>query len=163
MNFWPYEKVTYETNLSKRDALRLLVENLEVHRFGLTKDGKSKLFRGQVDGYSFKVSRMPRFRNHALLPVVIGQIEESGTGSVIRTKMRFHLLAMVFELFWVGMVCLFGAIGGALSINQSQTAGLITVAMLVFGYVIMVGTFNYESWKMQVCFRKLFDAKVRSE
>lgn len=124
MNFWPYEKVTYETNLSKQDALRLLVEKLEVHRFGLTKDGKSKLFRGQVDGYSFKVSRKPGFRNHALLPVVIGQIEESGTGSVIRTKMRFHLLAMVFELFWFGMVCLIGAIGGG-SLDKSISNGRV--------------------------------------
>lgn len=74
--------------------------------WGFGSDGTT--FRGRVEPSSFELVRRIRYRN-SFIPVIRGNVEASGKGSIIRLRMRMHAFVIAFMFIWM-----LGASAGAL-------------------------------------------------
>lgn len=166
MILFPNEDLTYGTKLSKHDVLRLIYDHLYAPGLRNSKNGKPKLFEGELDGYSFEISRRVYLRSRTWVPVVAGRIEDSADGAVIKATLRPTPYAMAFSVLWfssVGSVCIASLLWLAISSRSLPFPAILPFAMLLFGGVFEVGSFNYDAWRTKECFRKLFVAEDRSE
>lgn len=80
----------------------------------------------------------------------------------MRVRMTLATFVQVFMFIWLGIVgaASIAFISGALNGSEMSFTTLIPVFMFVFGVVLSVGGFKYESAKARKNLAKLFEATI---
>ena len=165
MLFAPFERLTIETPLTPEEVHQRLAEVIEPKRMFRFFSGNHKPYQGKLNDDRFEVTRIIHYRN-SFLPVIKGEIRPGLGGSVVDITMHPHIFVIVFMIIWFGIAgsLFFGLLCTALvSIWHStgeRTADLVGVifpaGFFVFGYVMVMGGFKFESVKSKAFFRELF-------
>lgn len=99
-------------------------------------------FAGKLEGHTFVISKVIRYRN-SFLPRISGTIYEDIDGTAIRIKMRLHTPVLIFIALWVTGV----TIAGVTTLLSRSISILIPLAMLLFLYLLATAAFKWESGK----------------
>ncbi len=164
MKYLPFEHIIYKTKLNEEELLLRLesiIEEKKIFRFRLFNNNESKPYEGQVEGNTFKISRIINYRN-SFLPVITGMVEKSFDHSTITVKMRLNLFVLIFLIVWFS-ITLFGSFALTikfLSDMKFDPMYLIPFGMLIFGYLIAILPFKFESKKSKNDFKMLFEAEI---
>lgn len=145
MKIVPYEKFQIDTDLSSIEvAQRIRTVTGKIKLFSLTPEYE---FRGRVSDSEFKIIKNILYRN-SFLPIVKGKIEQKGTGTSVTISMRLHLLVMCFLSIWFSGVGL-GCIVVISDLNAFTLPMLTPFGLLIFGVVLVSGSFWYEASKQK--------------
>jgi len=103
-------------------------------------------FEGELKNNEFEIKRIIRYRN-SFLPLIKGRVENSGDGTRLIIEMRINVSAALFMTIWCGFL----ALGISWTIifqddYEPDSIG-IPIAMLVFGYVLVMSGYLYEARK----------------
>jgi hypothetical protein len=163
--FSPYEKIIIDSALQSEDIVKRINENVEAKkfiRFDLWGEKKYKEFEGVVEENRFKVSRISRGRN-SFKPIVIGKIVENINSRTIVVRLRMDIFVYIFMAYWLGFagVAAAGATLTGISKGKFSSTTLIIYGMFLFGYLMMIISFNYESGKAKKYLENLFESKIR--
>lgn len=167
MKFFPSEKITYKTKLKEDEIVNRLSQIMEPEkriRLHLFQKGDSKSYEGKMVGRIFKMTRIIRYRN-SFLPIINGTIIPDFDGTTIEVKMRLHPFVAVFIGIWMGGVFLACLLMLIEILRTFQTKGfqpmlLIPFGMLLFGYVLTMAGFTYESKKTKKDLQRIFEAEI---
>jgi hypothetical protein len=167
----PYERLTIKSMLRAEEAQRKLEDIIEPRAF-MRWWTVNKPYEGKIEGSHFDVNRVILYRN-SFRPVIKGDIRPEMGGCSISISMSPHILVLVFMGLWLGGVGLgfLVALVSFLSsfVLKSPTIPfspealppmlLITGGMFVFGYVMSLCGFKFESVKSKAFFCSLFQAR----
>jgi|SRR5688572_7925814 len=171
MKFLPYERLLIHTTLSSEEVLKRLANVIEPERDSYTRlfEGHTKPYQGSIVGSHFEISRIIGYRN-SMLPVIEGDIQSESSGCSVYITMQPQVLIILFTIFWLGGsgLLLFGALVSLVwSLIQPRIIDpslvLIPGGLFVFGYVLFVGGFKFESIQSKKFLRELFEAKEVEE
>ena len=164
MKFLPTECFTYKTRLKESEIISRLSDHIEpekTFRFGIFGSGSTKNYEGQINGQTFYIKRIISYRN-SFLPRIYGIIERDLDGSIIKVKMKLHVVVKVFLCIWFGGVGL-GCVAFLIqAFNKSafDPMTLIPFGMLIFAYGLTMGGFKYESIKSNKFLQAIFEAET---
>ena len=164
MKYLPAENIVYKTKLKEREVINRLsnyIDEEKLIRFGLFGSSISKAYEGEISKESFDIKRIIGYRN-SFLPRINGIIEKDFDGTVIKVKMRLHILVVVFLCIWCGGVGLafFSFLYVSLNSNNLEGTALIPFGMLIFVYILTMGGFKYESRMSIKDLQTLFEAEI---
>jgi len=167
MKYLPFENITYQTKLDSEEVLKRINEVIEPKKTfrmtGIFGSGEYKPYEGSINGSSFSITRISRYRN-SFLPRIKGNIEKNFGKTEVNVKMRLHPFVLVFTFIW------FGKVGQAFLADLTTSIGkgnfeptiLLTLAMLLLGYGLTTGGFKYESIKSKKYLAELFEAENKN-
>lgn len=134
-------KFKIDTKKSKNEVIKILCKN--------TTESKKipfvyhdEFFIGKITDDSFKIYRNIKYKN-SFLPVIVGKLEEKNDGCTIIVKMRLQIFISIFLAIWFSGIiasCLI-----TLSVNFKMPYVLFPFALLLFGCLISILPFKYES------------------
>lgn len=164
MKFLPKENITYETKLSEEEIIKRLADVIEpekMFRGGIFGNKSTKPYEGKIDADEFNIKRIISYRN-SFLPRINGVIETHYDGTTIRVKMRVHTVVQVFLYFCMGNVGLgcIELITKFFSDPVFTPASFIPSGMMLFVYVLAMGSFKYESNKSKKDLQSVFEAEM---
>jgi hypothetical protein len=166
MKLTPFDQFVLKTNLSAEEVGRRLRDNTEREKSfsflpDLTGSRSTKAYVGLIQGNAFIITPVINYKN-SFLPRIKGHIETNGTETTVTISTGLHEFVFVFMMFWCGFASLATIMVLVSSIrNMSFEPGiLVTLAMLLFGYGLMTGAFNYESAKSRKKLAALLDASI---
>lgn len=126
-------KFTIETKKSKEAILKIIQENTSEHRsifLKSTKDYsenfKGEFFNGDVYFDSFRLHRNSTVAKSAP-PVILGTVEETDLGAIVKIKMRLDLSVIIFLFFWFSFVL----------IACMDSSNIIPLLMLIVGILMI--------------------------
>lgn len=152
----PYQKFEIKTRLEQeltRQKLAEIVEPRKLMRFGLSRN--HNLFEGEIEGTSFKISRIIHYRN-SFLPILVGQIQDDLDASTLQITARPHWFIILFWAFFALAV----AAGGLIAGDRSDLWAILP--MFLFFYVVPMAAFNWELSKAQKLLNAQFTADLYS-
>lgn len=167
MKFLPYENIHYVTSLQTDDLinrLEIITEKTKnpYPNYILCKyKFKTNTYIGELDGLTFSMRRNINYRN-SFLPLINGTIYTNESQTSIQVTMRLSLLVIVFMTIWCGG-CLFACYPIVFSLFTNEdfkSFQLIPLFMTLFGYLLTLGGFKYESIMTKKDLKKLFEANV---
>jgi len=166
MRFLPFENITYETRLSSEEVLKRIHEIIEPKKTfrmtGIFGSNNHKPYQGSLNGNSFNITRIIGYSN-SFLPRITGLVEKDFGLTKIHVKMRLHLFVLVFMSIWcvgLGFGCLV-FLAASLGKGTFEPTAFIPLGMLLFGLVMVTGSFKYESIKSKKYFAQLFEAEIK--
>ncbi|PKN93757.1 MAG: hypothetical protein CVU44_08045 [Chloroflexi bacterium HGW-Chloroflexi-6] len=169
MKFLPYERFRIRTSLSSQEAVNRLENAIEPKRFFRFFGASEKPYEGKLEGSHFEISRIIGYRN-SFLPRIKGDVESEISGCSISISMQPHVFVITFMIFWLGGVgfAFLAALGSFVSsLGQTSTADpsflLIPGGMFIFGYLMVLGGFKFESVKSKKFFQRLFEEEEVEE
>lgn len=80
-----------------RQKLAAQVEPPKLFRWGVSRN--SAPYEGEVWETGFRISRIIDYRN-SFLPVVLGEFQDDGAGTIVRVKMGLHPFVLSFLVLW---------------------------------------------------------------
>jgi hypothetical protein len=165
MLFAPFERLTIETPLPPEEVHRRLAQVIEPKQMFRFFSRDHKAYQGNLTDDRFEVSRIIHYRN-SFLPVIKGDIRPGLGGSVVDITMQPHPFVIAFMAVWfsfsgvifAGILCT-----SLVSIWQMEDGGLgsligviIPAGFVLFGYLLVMGGFKFESVKSKAFFQELF-------
>ena len=165
MKFLPFENIVYQSGLNVEENLRRLNEVIEPEKnfrwTGIFASKDHKPYEGTLKENEFKIRRILHYRN-SFQPVIEGVIDEKVDGSTIKIKMRLHLLVIGFMIVWfIFMMSFFTGSEMFTFDKEDYFSSFFPVILLVFGYIITMGGFKYESIKTKKYLKELFEAEMK--
>lgn len=154
----PYQTFEIKTRMSQEAAqqtLEEIVESRKVFRLGISRN--HNLFEGNIEGTSFKISRIIHYRN-GFLPVLIGQIQDDLDASTLKIKARPMWFIIIFWTFFLLAV----GIGGFITGDLLSEAWLI-LPFSFFFYVMPTALFNVEVYKAKKMLGEKFEGNSFSD
>lgn len=160
----PFKNLIYETKLDPDEVLTRIQgilepkQNLRPRVFFASYS--SKPYEGKVNGKTFKMNRILRYKN-SFLPQITGEVQQGLGKTKVLVKMRLNWFVLIFISIWIafflfGIIPVFnGPIWGA-----NTTASFLPITMVVFGYGLTIAAFNYESVKSKNYIAKLLEANI---
>ncbi len=182
MKFLLYKNIKYKSKLNPAEIVQRLKENTEhknssslflsFSEFTISFSGfsfrssnrYSKPYIGQIDESEFTLKRVIHYRN-SVLPIIKGTIHKDFDGTTINVQMRLHTSMIVFFCIWCGIVGFMG-IGTSLHLFNFPDTDIATIGpfvMLLFGVLIIIGAFQYESNKSTHDLIEILDAEIIEE
>ena len=172
MKMIPYERLILRSPLRPVDALKRLEENIQPKQAYLWPRTGQKPYQGKIEGSNFNVRRIISYRN-SFLPMIDGVIQPEMGGSSIAIRMHPHIAVTVFMGLWFAAFTLFflySLVGILFSPSNSafqqpvwQEIDFLPLGMIIFGYVLTLASFKFESNKSKNFFRELFQATEMNE
>ena len=153
MQFLPYESFYIITKL-KPDEIQARLEKIvsqddnSVFSFrNWTSTTRDTVYKGYAVNGAFEVERNIGYRN-SFNPEIEGHTQANVGGSRIEIKMRLKIFVIVFLFVWLGIAGI-GSLKSIPELLSAQRTGsdLIPFGMFVFGYLLTLGGFKYESIK----------------
>jgi hypothetical protein len=159
---WPYQKLVFNSPLSREDLTRRLAREVSKSRWGFAFfERREELFEGTITGESFKISRIIRYRN-SFLPVIQGNFSPTAKGVRVDVTLRLHGGVLAFSVFWLSFVVL-RIVADASELVRSRQLGqgsLIPFGMLAFFYLLVTLSFGFEARKARKLLSEVFEAEV---
>jgi len=143
----PFENILYKSSLSQDEAYNRLTDIINTE---YTYTG------GWINNTTFKISRNISCRN-SFLPEIKGEFCKDTEETLIRVRMRLHLVVQIISGFWLIFVFFFCII---VLTSEFQKETLIPFAMLLFGIVMIIGSFKSESRKSIKDLSRIFEAEI---
>jgi hypothetical protein len=165
MSIFPYSRVTIESNHDKEVLMQKLADNLAPIASNYFKGGFSfnykRVFEGHLSQDSFYIRRQIKSMN-SFLPMINGNFQQNKIGSKVKIRMRVHAFFTVILILWtIGMLTgLIATWSSMIKENRFDGTILFFIVMLIFGYSLVMLTFNYEKTKAIKELTKIFDGKV---
>lgn len=165
MIFLPFEDLTYSTPLKGEALYSRLTEYIEpvksirFIKFHIPKTQKP--FHGIFNHAAFDIRRVIHFGNSSLTKIR-GTMEPDFQGTIIKVKLRLPSSALIFLVIWfvlLGFACAVMLVEYAHK-RVFEPAMLIPFGMLLIGYLIVVGGFNYESYKTKKDLEEILQATI---
>lgn len=162
--FLPFENITYTTSLAPEEVVMRISQVAEPDNSfmlsGNLSERNLKPYEGTISGHSFRISRKIGYLN-SFLPIIKGNIERDLNETTVNVKIRLNSFGIVFLLLW------FGGVGLSFLIHRTivfidqdfDPKLLIHIGVLVFGYLLVMGGFKYESIKSKKFLGHIFEAK----
>ncbi|MGZ3871947.1 MAG: hypothetical protein ACXVJD_03460 [Mucilaginibacter sp.] len=159
MKFLPFEDFYIITGLKPGQVQERLEKEVEPDMgFSFKKlfsPQSGRYFTGYVVNGTFGFKRIIQHRN-SFLPQIKGSTEAWLNGSRVHVKMSMHIGVTIFMCIWLGFALL---LGFGFFIQEIRTApfkieDLAPFGAFLFGYLLSLGGFKYESIKAQ---KKLFE------
>jgi hypothetical protein len=163
--YLPTENVTYLTQLTEvevKERLAYFVQPQRSWREKLAGVKATKPYEGTISDNTFSISRVPAYRN-SFLPDIDGAIHKTEQGVVVDVKLRLKSAVMVFMAYWlgaVGLTCLLVIAALFFSAKKAEPVMVLPFVMLLFGYLLMMGGYKYESNIARNGLQKMFEAKI---
>jgi hypothetical protein len=152
MNFLPFENFYIITSLKPeevQDHLQEIVEPDKGFSFSnFLSSSSGYYFTGYVINGTFEFKRIINNRN-SFLPQIKGSTETWLNGSRVHIIMRMHIGVTIFMCMWLGFALLFG-VGFLIQETKKGPFKIVDLApfgMFLFGYLLSLGGFKYESNK----------------
>ncbi len=168
MKFFPYERITFNTRLSKGEVLKRLKSRLdpkdELNYLLKPKRSFLKPYSGKIWDDQFKIKRSISYQN-SFLPVIFGRVDNDTFKTRIHIKMRLSTFIIVFMMIWMGGVSI-GCIAIAIIILDEgfkDIGTLVPFIMWIFGYCLMTIPFKWESTKSIKYLTELFEAEIEDK
>jgi len=141
----PFDTFSLETPLAPGEVRARLAAAVEPKR-RLRLGGGRCPFEGEVEGDSFRVSRVINYRN-SFLPHVRGRVVPAAAGSRIEGSMALHPAVLAFIAVWCGLVLLIGVgvWGAMLADGRWRPGALVPLGMLAFLWALSAGAFTVEA------------------
>jgi|LGVF01.1.fsa_nt_gb hypothetical protein len=165
----PYECLIVETHLSPEEVHRKLtsiVEPRRSRRWFWPFWSEHRPYQGRVSRDEFRIIRIIHYRN-SFLPIVKGRIQQEVDGSYVHITMHPHIVVLAFMTFWLGAfgyMCLnlvadiiISTLWPDLTEPVFPSALLGIGGMFMFGYVLLMGAFKFESIKSKSFFREMLE------
>ncbi|WP_420643576.1 hypothetical protein [Candidatus Leptofilum sp.] len=134
----PYQKFEIKTRFSQNvtvGKVAVLVESRQIIRRPFSKDHKP--FEGEIEGFTFKISRIIHYRNN-FLPILVGQIEDDLDATKVKITARPNLLASILLPGFL-LAPIF------LTIFADETVNVGLFWLIYAGiYIAIVASFNFE-------------------
>lgn len=165
MKLIPYEHLNIKSALSKQEVITKLNNITEPKRNFWFFSSNTKPYQGKIENSHFEISRIIRYRN-SFLPTIKGEVKSDTNTCIISLTMHPQIFVIVFMIFWLGVVGL--AFLTALStfiIYFEKTSIentmflLISGGMFVFGYGLLLGSFQFEAEKSKKFLQELFESE----
>jgi hypothetical protein len=153
MKFIPYDMFYLKSNLSLKEVLERINENIFLGTDFLGfYEPTVKLYHGSVKKNQFTVKRIPKGsfeRNHGV--VILGKVFNSSTGTVVKVRLRLNIILMIFLIAWLTGVA-FGTIRLIVRmIHEHQFHAEIFQCLLMFaiGFIIPILLLKVEGRKVK--------------
>lgn len=161
--FLPYREYTYHSSLPAEAILERIANDLEPRkwiRWHLFETNK-KPFEGTVQGHSFDIQRIIRYRN-SFLPQITGQVEDRISHREVQIQMRMHRLVEFVLITWVGIFALIvaGVTFTRFASGKFEPWILVVIPFLLFAYLLSMGGFLYEVKKAHQYFSEWLEEQV---
>lgn len=93
-----------KTKKTKNEVLQIIRDNTHIENTAFDISKGDEYFEGKIFEDSFKIWRSIRYRN-SFLPIIIGKIEETDSGSKVSIKMRMNGFVIGFISIWfIGVI-----------------------------------------------------------
>jgi len=172
----PFEKYRIQTHLSEEEIIHRL-DNITQHSgkrpssflFGLgTLFGQSSgaRYEGKIEPNNFKISRVISYRN-SFLPVIQGTVSSFLNQREIAISMSLNLFVKIFMGIWLTLTSLASIFTlyrffTGTDQDPSSPGIFIPLQMVVFGYLLMLLAFKFESRKSKKELNDLLEAQETS-
>ena len=155
----PLENYSVESSMSKNEVLGVLSDNSV--KSGNTNTTNAN-FKGEILGDTFKFKQILSYRND-FKPAIYGLVKNNNSGSKTEISMKYSGGIMVFAILWfscLGLMLLSGLFGMATkpTTGIKDLGGLIF--LLLFGYILFVGGFKYESKKVKIKLEEILKSRT---
>jgi len=166
MNFLPYERFVIKTHLDPKTVLSKIdsIAERSTDRFSLFYTSEGKPYFGKIKDNRFEITRIIHFRN-SFLPVIKGRANLDVNGSIIMVTMRLSICVIIFLSIWFGGL-IYGFFSGLTEIIQSGEFAHVSfdgfaifLGFLLFGYLLTIIGFKYESLKSKAFLTDLLEAR----
>lgn len=142
----PFEKITFETNLSALEIKQKLEENINSQK------NKSLKFKGRVKLDSFKLTKEIAYMN-SFKPVIVGKINENIT--IVKISQRLSIVSFLFLLVWTT----FATVAFFSIFHEINSGNWYNFLFVLLGYFISIIGFKMESIQTRIQLEKLLEAK----
>lgn len=168
--FIPYEKLTLICPYRSTEVLDIIADNTEMDRslkrqfLERIKMRSDYMFEGKITDKGFEISRIIFYRN-SFLPVMIGEVRDQSFGSEIDLTLRMNWLVIVFGILWMGIVsviCISILIFTVFS-GEVESMLMMPFGMWLFGAVLFLGGFKFESVRSRKRLMDLLNAEEKSD
>ncbi|MDH4471519.1 MAG: hypothetical protein QE487_02870 [Fluviicola sp.] len=164
--YLPKEDQVYFSPFKKEEVLVRLGDILEPEKmvrirfFGLGRRS-GKFYEGSINNDSFEMKRIIGYKN-SFIPKISGNVENTLGGSLIHVKMRLHVFVMIFMIVWMSLVGIAALICTLVLIigGRFNPFLLIPIGMFLFGYLLTLGAFKYESARTKEDLKQIFEATI---
>ncbi len=163
MKIFPRDIFQIETSMTTSEIISTLEANVEPRKWLRWPFSDTKRFEGEYSRDGFKIMRIISYRN-SFLPIIEATIRPTAFGNRIAVLMRLHRFVALFMAIW------FGGIGTGLVISLlASTKGrsdsfpfvLFPMGMMiVFGIVLVSGSFWWEVKKTKPIIIDMFKGKI---
>ncbi len=157
------EKREIRSRLSKEEAVKILLENIQPKRTMEEKFRRKKttnFFEGTFEWDSFEIQRAINHRN-SFLPKIYGSLEETISGTQVHLRFQMVPIAMVFMALWLGFVGFF-LIVSLIAFNAGEAEAITLVipsVMFLIGIGLVYFSYTYERNRAFEELKRLLKAK----
>lgn len=120
-----------------------------------------RYFTGYVDSHRFEIK--PAFVGRdSFIPEISGTIETQLNGSLLKVKMRLSSFVFAFMFLWLGIAGLAGLwmVFTGFTKEPFTSDSLAPLLIFLFGYLLMMGCFNYHSWSAKNKSCEILDGEI---
>jgi hypothetical protein len=156
MKFLPIENIVFKSKLNEDEIIERLTDEVEFENTYINYVS-GKLFDGEIVDNKFEITRKINYRN-SCLSKIIGIIEKDTDETKITIQMKLHRGVTIFSYIWFGsliFMCILFLSIGFYEFNPLK--------MIIFGYIFIMLSFKYESYKSKKLLKDIFKAEIISE
>ena len=149
MKIVPYENIVYHSHHSKQEVLERLKNFIEAPK-GLVKlrslkNSKQRRYQGFMYNSTFNMRRIIGYQN-SFLPRIEGVVEQDGTGSIIRVKMKLYTPLLVMMIIISSILLAFGIVDILKrGLTHFQPDSLFPFGVILIIYLMCTVLFYIES------------------
>lgn len=165
MKFLPFENFYIISCLKPEQVQACLQNEVEPNKAfsfsGLFSSSSDCYFTGYAINGTFEFKRIITNRN-SFLPQIKGTTEAWVNGSRVHVTMKMHIGVIIFMCMWLGFALIFG-IGFLIQETNKgpfKIVDLVPFGMFLFGYLLSLGGFKYESIKAKNKLVELLNGEV---
>jgi len=168
--YLPVEDYELLTDLSVEEVLAKLKNNTgPVSTSYFASSSTDKPYEGRIEAPVFEINRVISYRN-SFLPIIKGRVYAREGQTYIVIKMRLNNFVLLFTAIWLGitgltflMFFILFLIAPSKFIHSNALLFLpASLGFFLFGYLLCMWGFKYESRQSKYFLEKLFKAKPGS-
>lgn len=162
MNLLPYHSETLVSALSKKEILGHLIRvTREVNFLDSRTQLNSKIkFNGMIGQEGFRISKAIN-RGNTFLPLISGEVESTGRGSIIFMRYRLFPGAIFFLAFW--SIVLLGFAAYYILAIDNLANGLICFGLALINYILGVFFFHRQVKASRDVFHELINFEMKGK
>jgi hypothetical protein len=162
----PYENFYIITKLKPEEVQSRLEQEVSPGNNSFFKNpfGSSSIstyFEGFAVNGHFEFKRSINYRN-SFLPEIKGSTEACLNGSRVHIKMSMFIFVTIFICIWLSIAAFAGLAMVIQEINKGNFSAVVFAPflMFLFGYLLTIGSFKYESRKAKAKLLEMLDGEV---
>jgi hypothetical protein len=163
MNLLPYQNVVFRSELNVADVSKKIREHIKPVT-AVSSPRNTKEYEGEIVGNTFNIRRIIWHRN-SFLPVIKGTITKEPSGTKIQVKFGLNTIVLIsVYVFWgLSLTLSIVTVISSLIFAHFALFTLGPLAFLLFMYLLVTISFNFESSKSKKDLKSILEAEIESE